>query len=59
MPNQLQMQPPKPLKALPGEGPVTPQALMETIAENYGICRENSVAHEELINWIRKQNTVQ
>jgi len=53
------MRAPKPLKRLPGEGLVTPQLLMETVAENYGICRENSIAHEELINWIHKQNSVQ
>jgi hypothetical protein len=58
MPSQLQMQTPQPLKTLPGNGEVTPQVLMATVAENYGICRENSVAHDALIQWVLKQSQV-
>ena len=57
-PNELMMRDPKPLKTLPGSGEVTPQVLMSTVAENYGICRENLVAHQELILWVRKQSEV-
>ena len=55
LPNPLMMREPQQLKMLPGEGEVTPQDLMTTVAINYGICRANSVAHAGLIQWINKQ----
>lgn len=58
LPNKLMMEQPKPLKVLPGNGEVTLQVLMATVVENYGICRENSVAHQELIQWVRNQAKV-
>jgi hypothetical protein len=58
LPNKVMLEQPKPLKTLPGNGEVTPQVLMATVVENYGICRENSVAHDALIQWVLKQSKV-
>jgi hypothetical protein len=57
-PTELLLREPLQLKVLPGVGNVTPQVLMSTVAENYGICHENIVAQQELINWIKKQKDV-
>jgi hypothetical protein len=43
---------------LPGEGTVNPQDLMKTVAENYGICRENAVTLTTLQEWVRDQGKV-
>lgn len=52
------MRPAKPLKMLPGDGPVKPQELMATVAENYGVCRENAETLTGLQQWIAKQQEV-
>ena len=52
------MRPAKPMKMLPGDGPVDPQALMKTVAENYGVCRENAVTLSTLQEWVRDQGKV-
>ena len=59
LPNETMLTPPRELMVLPGEGEVTPQVLMETVAANYGICRENAVGHTQLINWVRRQHEVE
>ncbi len=49
------MRPAVPLKVLPGTGEVTPQVLMSTVAENYGICNENSTKLQALQHWVQQQ----
>jgi hypothetical protein len=56
LPSEVMLTYPRPLQKLPGEGEVTPQVLMETVAANYGICRSNAAGHTELINWVRRQH---
>ena len=55
---ELMMRPAKLMKMLPGDGPVDPQALMKTVAENYGVCRENAVTLSTLQEWVRDQGKV-
>lgn len=57
-PPALVMRPAKPLKMLPGKGRVNPQDLMKTVAENYGVCRENAVTLSTLQEWVREQGKV-
>jgi hypothetical protein len=58
LPSEILLAAPRPLLVLPGEGEVTPQVLMTTVARNYGVCRENSAAHATLIEWVRRQGEV-
>lgn len=50
------MVPPLPLKGLPGTGPITADKALKTVAENYGIARDNADQLTNLQDWIRSTN---
>lgn len=50
-PPEILLQPPEELKSLPENEPLTNGVLLKSVAENYAICRRNSLVLESLQQW--------